>query len=148
MQAFPLQRGRIRFLSVKGLTAMKLTETIAYWVATLLMFAIMLMAIISYHVDHDRMAGYFEHFGYPTYIVYPLAYAKALALIAIATNYYRNLKDIAYGAYFLNMVAATVGHVMAGDQPIHAYVGLVAVPVSYILSNRVRGEPKRDAFIL
>lgn len=127
---------------------MQLLEKITYWVATVIMFALMLMAIISYHVDHDRMAGYFEYFGYPTYIVYPLAYLKLLALIAILTNYFRNLKDIAYGAYFMNMVAATVGHVMAGDQPIHAYVGLVVVPVSYILSNRVRGEPKRDAFIL
>jgi len=81
-------------------------------------------------------------------VVYPLAYLKLIALIAILTNRYRNLKDIAYGAYFINMVAATYAHLLAGDNPVQAYVGLVVIPVSYVLSNRVRGEPKRDLFVL
>ncbi len=126
----------------------KLIETAIYWIATALMFALMLMAIIGYHAQHDVMAGFFEKFGYPTYIVYPLAWAKAVALLVILTNRWRNLKDIAYGAYFINMGLATAAHMIAGDMPVHAFVGLVAVPVSYILSNRVRGEPKRDAFLL
>ena len=125
-----------------------LGEKIIYWIATALMFVLMLMAIIGYHLIYEIMAGYFERFGYPTYVVYPLAYLKLVALLAILSNRYRNLKDIAYGAYFVNMVAATAAHLIAGDTPIHAYVGLVAVPVSYILSNRVRGEPKRDLFLL
>lgn len=121
---------------------------IIYWIATLLMFALMLWAIVNYHLQYEVMSGFFEKFGYPTYIVYPLAYLKLAALLAIATNRYRNLKDIAYGAYFINMVAATYAHLSAGDNPVHAYVGLVVIPISYILSNKVRGEPKRDAFIM
>lgn len=123
-------------------------EAIIYWIATLLMFALMLMAIIGYHLQHDVMSGFFKAFGYPTYIVYPLAYLKLGALLAILTNRYGNLKDIAYGAYFINMILATAAHVGAGDTPIHAYVGLVAIFISYFLSNRVRGRPKRDAFLL
>jgi uncharacterized membrane protein YhaH (DUF805 family) len=125
-----------------------LAEKIIYWVATLLMFALMLIAIVNYHIRYDTMSGFFKAFGYPTYIVYPLAYLKLLALIAILTNRYRNLKDIAYGAYYLNMIVATYAHILAGDNPVHAYVGLFVVPVSYLLSNRVRGEASRDAFIL
>lgn len=123
-------------------------EKIIYWMATIAMFGLMLMAIIGYHQNYETMSGFFKAFGYPTYIVYPLAYLKLVALLAILTNRYRNLKDIAYGAYFLNMIAATTAHLMAGHSPTHAYIGLVVIPVSYMLSNRVRGEPKRDAFIL
>lgn len=123
-------------------------EKIIYWLATLLMFALMLLAIVNYHLQYETMSGFFAAFGYPPYIVYPLAYLKLAALIAIATNIYRNLKDIAYGAYFINMVAATYAHLLAGDNPVHAYVGLMVIPISYILSNRVRGQPKRDAFLL
>ncbi len=125
-----------------------LSITIAYWVATLLMFALMLLAIVNYHLHYEDMSAFFTKFGYPTYIVYPLAYLKLGALLAIATNLYRNLKDIAYGAYFINMVAATYAHLSAGDNPVHAYVGLVVISISYILSNKVRGEPKLDAFIM
>lgn len=121
---------------------------ILYWIATLLMFALMLLAIVNYHLQYEGMSAFFTKFGYPTYIVYPLAYLKLGALLAIASNRYRNLKDIAYGAYFINMIAATYAHVSAGDNPVHAYVGLVVIPISYILSNTVRGEPKRDAFIV
>ena len=125
-----------------------LIERILYWLATLIMFALMGMAIFGYHAQHDVMAGFFKAFGYPTYIVYPLAYLKLTALIVILLNRWRNLKDIAYGAYFINMIAATAAHVLAGDNPVHAYAGLIAIPISYALSNRVRGEPKHEAFLL
>jgi len=125
-----------------------LSEKIIYWIATMLMFALMALAIVGYHLNYDNFAGFFKAYGYPTYIIYPLAYLKLGALIAIATNMYRNLKDIAYGAYFINMLLATAAHIGNGEQPVHAYVGIVVIIVSYILSNRVRGEPKRDAFLL
>jgi uncharacterized membrane protein len=127
---------------------MQVAEKFLYWIATLLMLLLMGFSVYAYHASYETMAGYFETFGYPTYLVYPLAYAKLLAMIVIITNRYRNLKDIAYGAYYINMIMATTAHLMHGDQPIHAYVGLVVVPISYILSNRVRGEPKHDAFVL
>lgn len=123
-------------------------EKSAYWAATLIMFAIMAMAIIGYHADYETFAGFFRAFGYPEYIVYPLAYLKLGAMLAIASNRYRNLKDIAYGAYFINMIFATAAHLGAGDTPIHAYVGLCAIVISYALSQRVRGTPPRDAFLL
>lgn len=121
---------------------------IVYWLTTGLMFLLMSFSIIGYHLNYEQMAGFFIKYGYPTYIVLPLAYLKLCALLAIASNRYRNLKDIAYGAYFINMVAATAAHVLAGETPVHAYIGLIVVPVSYMLSNSVRGEPRYDAFLL
>lgn len=123
-------------------------EAVIYWAATLIMFAIMLLAIIGYQANYAQFSKFFVAFGYPTYIIYPLAYLKLTALIVIASNYYRNLKDIAYGAYFLNMSFATAAHLRAGDTPVHAYVGFAAIIISYVLSNRVRGVPAHDAFVL
>ena len=138
-----------RHINDKG-SAMPATlfEKITYWIATLLMLALLLFAAQMYVLNHGAAAGFFELFGYPTYLVYPLAALKFAAVVVVLANRWRNLKDIAYGAYFINMIMATVAHLQAGDNPVHAYVGLVAVPLSYILSNRVRGEPKRDAFLL
>lgn len=123
-------------------------EKIIYWIATLLVLALLLFAAQLYFLNHAAAAGFFELYGYPTYLVYPLATLKLAAVVVILANRWRNLKDIAYGAYFINMIMATVAHLQAGDNPVHAYVGLVAVPLSYILSNRVRGEPTRNAFLL
>ncbi|MBE5074658.1 DoxX family protein [Erythrobacteraceae bacterium E2-1 Yellow Sea] len=123
-------------------------EKITYWIATLLVLALLLFAAQLYFLNHTAAAGFFELYGYPTYLVYPLATLKLAAVVVILANRWRNLKDIAYGAYFINMIMATVAHLQAGDNPVHAYVGLVAVPLSYILSNRVRGEPTRNAFLL
>lgn len=121
---------------------------VGYWASTLIMFALMLLAIIGYITNYAVFSKFFVAFGYPTYIIYPLAGLKLVALLVIASNYYRNLKDIAYGAYFINTVMAIAAHLRHGDSPIHAYVGLVAIILSYLLSNRARGVPRRDAFVL
>lgn len=126
---------------------MRKLEQAAYWTATALMAALILFAVQMYLREPAMVASMFEGFSYPGYIVYPLAAAKALALAIVLANRWRNLKDIAYGAYFLNLVMATYAHLVSGHTPLHAYVGLMAVAVSYSLSNRVRGEPRRDAFL-
>ena len=127
---------------------MNLIEKIVYWLATALMGTLMLFAVQMYVRNPEAIAMVFEGYSYPGSVFYALAAAKAAAFFVIILNRWRNLKDIAYGAFFINLVMATYAHVAGGDQPIHAYVGLVAVLLSYILSNRVRGEPSRDAFLL
>ncbi len=127
---------------------MRMAEKTIYWIATGLMGALMAFAVQIYLRCPDMVAAIFEGYSYPGYVVYPLAFAKTAALVVILLNRWRNLKDIAYGAFFINLVMATYAHLAAGETPIHAFVGLVAVPVSYAFSNRVRGEPGRDAFVL
>ena len=127
---------------------MRRLEASAYWIATGLMGALMLFAVQMYLRNPVAVADLFLGYSYPGYVVYPLAFAKAGALAVILLNRWRNLKDIAYGAFFINLVMATYAPIAVGATPIHAFVGLIAVPVSYVLSNRVRGEPTRDAFLL
>lgn len=120
------------------------TEKIIYWLATGLVLFALSWSFITYHVMHDFQSTWFERFGYPTYLVYPLAWLKLIAIIVIVMNRWNNLKEMVYGAYFINMMMATAGHLLDDHHPWHAYVGLIAVPVSYIYSNRVRGRPQRD----
>ena len=102
------------------------TEKVTYWIATGYVLFAMGWSVVMYHVMPDGAAGFFERFGYPTYLVYPLAYLKLIAIIVIVTNRYNNLKEMVYGAYYINMIMATT------------------IPVSYIYSNKVRGRPQRD----
>lgn len=133
-----------------GQTAVKasLPEKLIYWLSTAIMVLLLGFAIQMYLRNTTGVASLFESYSYPGYVVIPLALAKAGALVVILLNRWRNLKDIAYGAYFINMIMALYAHIAAGDAAIHAWVGAVAVPLSYILSNRVRGEPQREAFLL
>ena len=134
--------------SVKGkfVSATKF-EKVLYWAATGLILFLMLAAIINYHISHENMEEIFTKYGYPTYIIYPLAYLKLIAVIIIVSNRYNNLKEMVYGAYFINMVAATAAHLSVGDIPYHAFVGLTMIPLSYYYSNKVRGHPENDLLI-
>lgn len=122
------------------------TKKIAYWLSTGIILFLLTWAAISYHVIHDTQAGFFEAFGYPTYIIYPLAWLKIVAILVIITHRYNDLRDMVYAAYFLNMILALVGHILYGDFFGHALVGLFLLPVSYLLGNQVRGRPKKNFF--
>lgn len=126
--------------------AANLGMKIAYWVATGLLLFLLGWAAVSYVVIHETQAGFFEAFGYPTYLVYPLAALKLTAIVVIVTHRWNDLRDMVYAAYFFNMVLALVGHIIFGDFFGHAVVGMIALPVSYLLGNQVRGMPKSNFF--
>lgn len=127
--------------------AMSITlKKVAYWASTGIILFLLAWAAASYHVIHETQAGFFKAFGYPTYLVYPLAYLKITAILVIVSHRYNDLRDMVYAAYFLNMILALVGHVLYGDFFGHAVVGLVSIPVSYLLGNQVRGRPAHNFF--
>ena len=57
------------------------TDKAIYWIATGYMLFLMMVSVVNYHLFHERMAGAFSSFGYPTYLVYPLAYLKLIGVI-------------------------------------------------------------------
>ncbi len=121
-------------------------KVFAYWFSTAIVLFLLGFAAVTYHVIHEQQAGFFTAFGYPEYLVYPLAYLKIVAFLVIVTHRYNDLRDMVYAAYFLNMVLALVGHINYGDFYGHALVGLIALPISYLLGNQVRGIPKKNLF--
>jgi len=103
----------------------------------------MLWSFVTYHVLNETITDFFISYNYPTYLIYPLAYLKLVGAIVIITNLYADLKEWVYATYYINMILAFVAHYVAQDMFWHAVLGLILVPVSYLLSNRVRGYPSK-----
>lgn len=117
-----------------------------YWLSTMVVVFLLGFAVVMYHVNNAEISDYFLTLGYPSYLVYPLAYAKLMAILIIITHRYNDLRDMVYAAYFINMTLALVAHVEHGDSFIHAALGLAAIVFSYLLGNRVRGRPAHTFF--
>lgn len=110
---------------------------IIYLISTGLMTFLMLMSAGMYFFKYDMVAGTFQDLGFPTFIIYPLAIAKILGLLAIWTKKSNVLKEWAYAGFFFDFVLAFGAHVAAKDGSYAtALVAIVLVLVSYIFEKR------------
>ena len=117
------------------------TNKTIYWIATGLLTLMMLMSVGMYLFNHAEVSETFTKLGYPTYIIYPLAIAKLLGLVAIWTNKIKALKDWAYAGFFFNFILAIAAHIMIKDgEHMPAIVALVLLLVSYMYSKKLLGE--------
>lgn len=111
---------------------------IAYFVVTGLLTALMCMSAGMYIFNNAEVAKNFTSLGYPTYIIYPLAVAKVLGLIAIWTDFSKSLKEWAYAGFFFNTFLAASAHLVKSDgEAAPAIVAIVLVLVSYNLAKRL-----------
>ena len=76
-----------------------------YWLVTGLLSLLMLFAAANYVFKHDLIADVFTKLGYPTYLIYPLAVAKVLGVVAILTKKSRALKEWAYAGFFFDFLS-------------------------------------------
>ena len=111
---------------------------IIYWISTGLLTLLMLFSVFNYFFNHEWIVGAFQSLGYPTYLVYPLAIAKLLGLVAIYTKLSKTLKEWAYAGFFFNTMLAFFAHCIAqgGDYQM-ALGGILFVVVSYIYDKKV-----------
>ena len=107
------------------------TIKIIYWTSTMIMIAIFAFSAGMYFSNYEMVSGFFESLGYPTYLVYPLAIAKILGIIAILSKKSKVLKEWAYAGFFFDAVLATWAHQQAGDG-----LGLSAIAIVVILVSR------------
>ena len=76
---------------------MEKRDKIIYWISTGLISAMLLMLASMYFFKYEETSTSFEGLGYGSFIVYPLAIAKILGLIAIWTRKSSMLKECAFG---------------------------------------------------
>ena len=113
---------------------------IVYWIATGLMCLLMLGSAGMYIFNHAEVLKIFTSLGYPTYIVYPLAIAKILGVMAIITKFSKTLKEWAYAGFFFDFLLAASAHYFAGvPSPLAAIVALVLLLISYALDRKIYG---------
>ena len=116
-----------------------MTKKILFWASTGLLTLLMLFSVYNYFFNYEMIVGFFESFGYPTYLIYPLAIAKLLGLLTIWTNVNRWLKEWAYAGFFFNTLLAFFAHYMIADgEHMGALIALILVLVSYVTGKTVR----------
>ncbi len=114
------------------------TIKIVYLVSTSLLSALMLMSAGMYFFNHEMVAETFTNLSYPTYIIYPLAIAKILGLVAIWTKKSNTLKEWAYAGFFFDFVLAFAAHISVNDgEYAPALVAIVLLLVSYNFEKKL-----------
>ncbi|MGY0408728.1 MAG: DoxX family protein [Polaribacter sp.] len=115
------------------------TNKVVYYISTGLLTLLMLFSVGMYVFNHEEVAGMFSKFGYPSYIIYPLAVAKILGLIAIWFINNKSLKEWAYAGFFFDFVLAFFAHYMVKDGgQTMALVAIILVLVSYFFKNKIK----------
>ena len=113
----------------------------AHWVTTGLLCLLMTFSAGMYILNHDEVAGFFTHLGFPLWMIYPLAVAKILGIVAILSRKSLVLKEWAYAGFAFDLLMAFAAHWMAGDgiaPP--ALLGTVLVFSSYVLDGKLHGN--------
>ena len=113
---------------------------IIYWIATVVMCLIFLFSAGMYFTRYEMIKGFFEALGYPTYIIYPLAVAKVLGVVAVLYQKVQVLTEWAYAGFFFDAVLATTAHYMEGHGIGLSVLALVAVLVSRGFEQYVNGN--------
>jgi hypothetical protein len=112
-------------------------KKITYFVITGLFTALMLFSAGMYFFKNADVVKSFTSFGYPTYIIYPLAIAKLLGLMAIWQPTYKVVKEWAYAGFFFNIILAFFAHVMIQDgEQGGAIIALVLLIASYYFGKK------------
>ncbi len=117
---------------------MKKTDLLIYRISTGLFTLLMLFSAGMYFVQNDMVSETFLKLGFPTFIIYPLAIAKILGLIAIWTNKSAMLKEWAYAGFVFDLLLAITAHLAISDgEHYGAIVGLILVGVSYFYNRKL-----------
>lgn len=116
-------------------------QKIIYWISTALLSLIMLFSAQMYLLHYESAAYYYKYLGFPEWMIYPSAFAKVLALIAIWSKLSRFLKEWSYAGLTFDLIMAITAHYMAGDGITWmSSVGLLLVVVSYIMDGKLYGN--------
>jgi uncharacterized membrane protein len=93
---------------------MKIYKSV-YYISTGLFTALILFSVSLYLFKTEEMAAGFDSFGYPAYLIYPLAAAKFMGLLVLWFYKGKAVTEWAYAGFFFNVVLAFFAHYMVGD---------------------------------
>lgn len=136
---FPNLLALLTLLTIRGKENFMQIQKIVYYIATGVLTAIMLYSVQMYLRNPEMIVDYFESVSYPGYLVYPLATAKILGLIAIWGNFSKWLKEWAYAGFFFDVTLAFTAHMVAKDGgELFSIIAFLALMISYFLGKTVR----------
>ena len=101
-------------------------------VSTGLLSAMMLMSSGMYIFNNAEISQTFTGLGFPTFIVYPLAFLKIAGVIALWGDFNKNLTQWAYAGFFFNFLLAMAAHINIADGEFYgAVMALTLLAISY-----------------
>lgn len=117
------------------------TNKIVYWGATGLLSVLMIVSTTMYFVKYNDIILTFGKLGFPSWIIYPLAVAKLLGLIAIITKKSEMLKEWAYAGFFFNFILAFSAHISINDREfVGALIALILLVLSYVFEKKMNSN--------
>ena len=102
-----------------------------YWISTISLFILLIITGIFYMVYYEKLEVYFKNYGYPTYLIYPLAVAKIIGSLVILFYNKSWLKELAYAGFFFNFILAFFAHVMIDEFDPFPTIFMVLLAISY-----------------
>jgi len=107
---------------------------IAYWLTTVVVAAMSLLATVTYLSGSTQAVEGFAHVGYPQQLRIILGIAKFLGAVALLIPGWPRLKEWAYAGFTFAFISAFIAHHLAGDGPraFMPLVLLVLLIVSYV----------------
>ena len=98
---------------------------------------LMLFSAFNYVFFHEILVKAYQSLGYPVYLIYPMAIAKVLGVIAILSNLNKTLAEWAYAGFFFDLVLAVAAHLMVADGgEMFSIAGLAFWAMSYFTRAR------------
>ena len=96
------------------------------------------MSAGMYVFNHAEIATMFAAFGYPIYIIYPLAFAKVSAVAVLLSQKQSTIKEWAYAALFFEFILAFFAHFMIGDgEQIGTVIAMTLLIASYLSGRKL-----------
>lgn len=104
-----------------------------YWISTGLFSLVMAISIGLYISQYAKFSAGFKTLGYPSYLVYPLCFAKFLGVIAIWQRKFNWVKEWAYAGFFFNLTLALTAHFSVGtNKHLNALIAITLLLISFI----------------
>jgi hypothetical protein len=98
----------------------------------------LLAGAITYFADYSMTSEMFTSLGVPIEIIYPLAIAKILGILAIWLIKNSLIKNLAYLGFALDLSFAIIAHLKAGDGGFYGpIIPLVLLIISYVFFLKV-----------
>lgn len=119
-------------------------NNILFWTATGLVSFLMVMSAGMYLLNNAAVQETFTGLGFPTWIIYPFAFAKLLGVATLINNgltgKYNKLTEWAYAGFAYDFMLAFGAHTAVSDgQNILPIVALVMLGVSYYFRMQRQG---------
>lgn len=105
--------------------------------STILLFGMLILTGVLYIVYYDALVAYFISYGYPIYLIYPLAIAKIIGSIVILYKKNTFLKELAYAGFFFNFILAFFAHAMIDEIDPFPTIFMILLLISYFTDKKI-----------